>query len=106
MDNQTLKLHDKVQQLIEQYTKDKARLNELEAALKDKTTDKSSYESQIKKLQSELQSSQEQNSQLQKDKAELQKRNLEMQKTLDSFEVFAGEINNRIDSLIPKLEKL
>jgi chromosome segregation ATPase len=106
MENQTLKLHDKVQQLIEQYTKDKARLNELELILKDKTTDKDSYEDQIKKLKSELQTTKEQNIQLQKENSDLKKRIEELQKMVESFEALAGNLNNHIDSLIPKLQKL
>jgi len=106
VDNNTLQLHDKVQKLIEQYTIDKKRLNELEAALNDKSKDSSTYLEQIKKLQSELQSAQNMNSKLTAEIAELKTKNQILEKNVSSFESFADDLNAKIDNLIPKIEKL
>lgn len=106
MENQAVQLHEKVQALIEQYTKDKKRLAELEAALKEKSSSSSGYEEQIKKLQSDLKTEQAVNEKLKSDLETLKKKNQDLEKAVSSFEYFAGDLNDKIDSLIPKIEKL
>jgi len=106
VDTQALQLHDKVQKLIEQYTIDKKRLNELEAALKDKSSDNTGYLEQIKKLQSDLQTALSNNTKLTDELNEIKKKNQELQQVVNSFENFAGDLNTKIDNLIPKIDKL
>ncbi|MFO7660067.1 MAG: hypothetical protein R6V77_04070 [Candidatus Cloacimonadaceae bacterium] len=106
MENQAVQLHEKVQALIEQYSKDKKRLAELEAALKEKSTNSSGYEEQIKKLQSDVKTEQAVSEKLKSEIIELKKKNQELEKAVGSFESFAGDLNSKIDSLIPKIEKL
>ena len=106
MDTQALQLHDKVQKLIEQYTLDKKRLAELEAALREKSKDTAGHTEQLKKLQTELQATQQANSKLTTEVSDLKKRNEELEKAVHSFESFAGDLNTKIDDLIPKIEKL
>lgn len=106
MDTQALQLHEKVQKLIEQYTIDKKRLNELEAALKDKSNDNVDYIEQIKKLQGDLQTAQSSNTKLTDEMNELKKKYQELEQVVNSFENFAGDLNTKIDNLIPKIDKL
>lgn len=106
MDTQALQLHDKVQKLIEQYTKDKKRLVELEAELASKDKDSDSLTAQINQLKSELQLLLEQNRQMELKNTELAKRIQEMESMLSTFEGFAADINTRIDDLIPQIEQL
>jgi len=105
-ENQTIQLHDKFQKLIEQYTKDKKRLAELEAALQDRDKDNSGFIAQINKLQSDLQQLRDTNSSLQQEIARMKQQNQELQSTLAGFEDFASDLNGRIDQLLPQIEKL
>jgi chromosome segregation ATPase len=106
VDTQALQLHEKVQKLIEQYTIDKKRLAELEDALSEKTKDSAGYSDQIKKLQSDIQTANQLNTKLTNEITELKKRNEVLEKSMNSFEDFAGDLNSRIDDLIPKIEKI
>jgi len=106
VENQAVQLHEKVQALIEQYTKDKKRLAELEAALKEKSSSSSGYEEQIKKLQADLKAEQAVSEKLRLEVDQLMKKNQDLEKAVSSFESFAGDLNDKIDSLIPKIEKL
>jgi len=106
VENQAVQLHDKVQALIEQYTKDKKRLAELEAALKEKTQNTDGHQEQLKKLQSELHNAQSSNAKMTTEINELKQRNQELEKAISNFESFAGDLNSKIDDLIPKIEKL
>lgn len=106
MENQAVQLHEKVQALIEQYTKDKKRLAELEAALKEKSSSSNGYEEQIKKLQADLKNEQVNSEKLKSELNELKKKNQDLEKAVSNFESFAGDLNSKIDSLIPRIEKL
>lgn len=106
MENQAVQLHEKVQALIEQYTKDKKRLAELEAALKEKSSNSSGYEEQIKKLQTDLKAEQSVSEKLKSEIEVLKTRNQDLEKAITSFESFAGDLNSKIDSIIPRIEKL
>ena len=106
MDTQALQLHEKVQKLIEQYTKDKKRLNELEAELLVKENDAESYTAEIIQLQNEVQSLLEKNRQMEIKNAELTSHVQDMESMLFTFEGFAADINTRIDDLIPQIEQL
>jgi chromosome segregation ATPase len=106
LDTQALQLHDKVQKLIEQYTKDKKRLAELEAELASKGKDSEGFSAQINQLKSEVQSLLEKNRQLEVKNTELTSRVQDMESMLSTFEGFAADINTRIDDLIPQIEQL
>jgi chromosome segregation ATPase len=106
LDKQPTQLQDKVQLLIEQYTKDKKRLAELEVALSEKNTNSQGYVEQINSLKIQLQSELSAKEKLTDENNGLKTRNLELEKTLKNFESFAEDISNQIDGLIPKIDKL
>ena len=106
MDSQPMQLHDKVQKLIEEYSKDKKRLAELEAQLAEKNKDSESSIIQINQMQKELTTLKETNNQLNLEYTALQKKYREMEQNLSSFESFADDLNSKIDELIPQIEKL
>ena len=106
MDTQALQLHEKVQKLIEQYTKDKQKMAEIEAALNEKTTDNESFLQQINQMQQEIQILTEQNTELIQENNTMEAKKKELESMLSTFEVFANDLNSRIDNLIPQIENL
>ncbi len=106
MDTQALQLHDKVQKLIEQYTLDKKKLSELEAALSEKSKDSDTLKESVHKLQNELRVAQDNNLKLNQEKNQLLQKNQDLEKLISTFEGFANDLNTKIDDLIPKIEKL
>lgn len=106
MDTQALQLHDKVQKLIEQYTKDKQKMAELEAALAEKTADNEEYYNQISQLQIDNEALTENISQLNSQVSELNTRKQELELMIATIEGFADDLNSKIDDLIPQIENL
>ena len=106
MDTNAMQLHEKVQKLIEQYTLDKKRMAELETALIEKSNDNEALLDKINKIQTELQTALNQNAKLTQDLNDINKKNEELDYTISSIELFANDLNSRIDDLIPKIEKL
>ena len=99
-------LQGKLQKLIEQYTLDKKRLNELEIEVGEKTKEIESLKANDTKHDGELQSALNQVKKLTADNEALKKKNLELEKTISSFESFAHYLNTQIDSLLPIVEKV
>lgn len=106
MDTQALQLHDKVQKLIEQYTKDKKKMAEMEADIISKDKDLEDLCTQNDTLKSDIKTLEEQLKHLEATKAELTKRLDDSTNMLSTLEGFAADINTRIDDLIPQIEKL
>jgi hypothetical protein len=106
LDKHPTQLQDKVQLLIEQYSKDKKRLAELEAALNEKTANSQSHIEQLNTLKNQIQVEIAAKDKLTVENRELKAINLELEKAIKSFESFADEISNQIDGLIPKIDKL
>jgi chromosome segregation ATPase len=106
VDTQALQLHDKVQKLIEQYTKDKQKMAELEAALAEKTADNEEYYNQISQLQIDNEALTENISQLNSQVSELNTRKQELELMIATIEGFADDLNSKIDDLIPQIENL
>jgi chromosome segregation ATPase len=106
LETKTNQLHDKVQQLIEQYTKDKKRLSELEAILSDKKNDSQGLIAQIDSLKSQLQVEKAVKERLTVENNELRNHNSDMEQTIKKFENFAEDLSKDIDGLIPIIDKL
>lgn len=106
MDKQAMQLHDKVQILIEQYTKDKKRLAELEAIIKERSDDSQGLAEEIHNLTNQLQTAQKTNEKLTSEISELITKNQELEKVITTFESFADDLTTQIDDIIPQIEKL
>lgn len=106
MDTQALQLHDKVQKLIEQYSKDKEKLSKLETELKEITNENINLNEKVNKLQNELRTAQDSNLKLNQERNQLTQKNQELEKMISAFEGFANDLNTKIDDLIPAIEKL
>jgi chromosome segregation ATPase len=106
VDTQALQLHDKVQKLIEQYSKDKEKMSKLEADLKEKTNETVNLNDKVNKLQIELRTAQDSNLKLTQERNQMMQKNQELEKMISAFEGFANDLNTKIDDLIPTIEKL
>jgi chromosome segregation ATPase len=106
VDTQALQLHDKVQKLIEQYSKDKEKMSKLEADLKEKTNETVNLNEKVNKLQIELRTAQDSNLKLTQERNQMMQKNQELEKMISAFEGFANDLNTKIDDLIPTIEKL
>jgi chromosome segregation ATPase len=101
-----MQLQDKVQKLIEQYSKDKKRLVELETLLQEKSRDSKGFTDEINSLKNQLQIEKDQNVKLLNEVNALKAKNKELETSVNKFETFADDLTLQIDKLIPQIEKL
>ncbi len=104
MESHVVNLQDKIQKLIDQYTLDKKKLEDLEAQNKQLTEENFQLFSQIE--ESSLTSSEqaEKLKVLQNEFNTLESRYNELQKMLSGFESIAEGAIKKIDSIFPLIE--
>ncbi len=104
MESHVVNLQDKIQKLIDQYTLDKSRLEELENRVTQLTEENSQLFTQIEASGNQSEAQETRFKILQDDYNRLENRYNELQKILAGFESLAEGAIKKIDSIIPALE--
>jgi len=104
MENQVVNLHDKLQKLIEQYSQDKKKLEELSLAYDQLKEENSQLMHQIETITSQNTHSADSVNELNAKIATLETKCQSMQSTLDEFEKLASAAITKIDELIPSIQ--
>ncbi len=104
MENPVVNLQDRVQKLIDQYTQDKKRLEEMEAQNKQLTEENFQLFSQIEESSQSNEELSAKYHALQQEFNSLETRYNELQKMLSGFESIAVGAIEKIDSIFPMLE--
>jgi len=104
MENHVVNLQDKIQRLIDQYTLDKKKLEELENQNKQLTEENSQLFAQIEASGTASGELAAQHKTLQEEFTALQNRYNDMQKMLEGFESIAEGAIQKIDSIFPLVD--
>jgi chromosome segregation ATPase len=103
METNAVSLQDKIQRLIDQYTKDKAKLDKLEEENSLLREENSQLMTQIQNINDAKSGSAQRIQDLEKQVKTLENQYLELQQTLTGFETIATDAIDRIDSIIPDI---
>ncbi len=104
MENPVVNLQDRVQKLIDQYTQDKKRLEEMEALNKQLTEENFQLFSQIEESSQSNEELSVKYNALQQEFNSLESKYNELQKMLTGFESIAAGAIEKIDSIFPTFE--
>ncbi len=105
MESNAISLQEKIQKLIDQYTKDKKKLASLEeenATLKEQSLQ---LIKQIEEMNQTQSGSSGRIKELEKQLKDLEGKYQELQQTLSGFETIAGNAISKIDSIFPELNE-
>jgi chromosome segregation ATPase len=101
MESHVVNLQDKIQKLIDQYTLDKQKLEELENKVAQLTEENSQLFAQIEASGSQNEMQENKYQTLQEEFNKLETRYNKLQKILAGFETLAEGAIKKIDSIIP-----
>jgi len=101
MESHVVNLQDKIQKLIDQYTLDKQKLEEMENKVAQLTEENSQLFAQIEASGSQNEMQENKYQTLQEEFNKLETRYNELQKILAGFETLAEGAIKKIDSIIP-----
>lgn len=105
MENSAFNLQDKIQKLIDQYTKDKKKLEELESMNAALTEENLQLIQQIEENNQLSQNSGNLVKELEEKLAATEKKYQDLKSMLDSFENLAGTAIEQIDALVEPITK-
>ena len=103
MENQVVNLHDKVQKLIEQYSQDKKKLEEITRAHAQLKDENAQLMRQIETVTNQNSHSTDSVKDLEVQIASLEAKCQSLQTTLSEFENLASTAITKIDELIPSI---
>jgi chromosome segregation ATPase len=104
MESHVVNLQDKIQKLIDQYTLDKQKLEDLENKVGQLTEENSQLFAQIEANGNQNEAQETRYRTLQEEYNRLESRYSELQKMLAGFESLAEGAIKKIDSIIPVVE--
>jgi len=104
MDINAVSLQDKIQKLIDQYTEDRQKLDQLEEQNNDLREENSQLMAQIATMNNSKDNSASRIQDLEKQLKTMESQYLELKQTIAGFESIASDAISRIDKLIPDLD--
>lgn len=104
MDTKAISLQEKIQKLIDQYTKDKKILTKLEEENANLSEENSQLMAQIASFNQSQSGTNSRIKELEKQYQDLEKKYEELQNSISGFESIASDAIDQIDLIFPDLE--